>query len=366
MAGIIGRYTPSATGSVHDMTVIDHGGSVGRRAYLAYGVDPGVMILNAAHVTPGVIQPGSPNQALNPEDSINPPRFIPHHAFPTADGTRLFIEDELFADPGDEPVQMWDISDPANPSYVDGIAVGSALMPVVNFAHNLEVRYDLDLDGDGSPDDRLYVGWYKAGLRAFDFNSSGFITRRMDHQVQTEQQDDEYDGAWGVRLATIGTYTYIFQSDRRYGLIIDKVDICSALANPGEPDTDGDGVVDLCDPDDDNDSLGLGDPFGLFFRDEVELFLGTLALVACAGTPDIDDEDPDATGTDWDDSQDVDGSDVFLFAQRFGAELGEPPPLPPKLPYIPRFDIYPTAASLGKIDGSDVFVLANYFRTNCP
>ena len=94
--------------------------------------------------------------------------------------------------------------------------------------------------------------------------------------------------------------------------------------------------------------------------------MGTLPGFACAATPDIDDEDPDATGTDWDDSQDVDGSDVFLFAQRFGTEPGEPPPVPPKLPYSQRFDIYPTAASLNKIDGSDVFVLATYFGTSCP
>ena len=129
---------------------------------------------------------------------------------------------------------------------------------------------------------------------------------------------------------------------------------------------DTDGCHDSPGDDFDGDSLGLGDPFGLFFRDEVEVFMGTLPGFACAATPDIDDEDPDATGTDWDDSQDVDGSDVFLFAQRFGTEPGEPPPLPPKLPYSQRFDIYPTAASLNKIDGSDVFVLATYFGTSCP
>ncbi len=135
-------------------------------------------------------------------------------------------------------------------------------------------------------------------------------------------------------------------------------------------DTDSDGLGDACDPcpanpDCDGDSLGLGDPFGLFFRDSVEVFMGTLPLVACPATPATDDEDPDATGADFDDSQDVDGSDVFLFAQRFGAELGVPPSIG-KLPYIQRFDIYPTSASLNKIDGSDVFVLASYFRTSCP
>ena len=77
------------------------------------------------------------------------------------------------------------------------------------------------------------------------------------------------------------------------------------------------------------------------------------------------DEAPDAAGTDFDDSQDVDGSDVFLFAERFGTELGDVPPVGKK-PYIQRFDIYPTAASLHSIDGSDVFVLATYFGDSCP
>ncbi len=364
----IGRYThPDAGGSnnVHDITVIDHGGSVGRRVYVSYW-DAGLMILNAAHVTPGVIEAGSTNQPLNPDYSIDPAGFLTHHAFPSEDGSRVFIEDEITFVAGFEPVQMWTTA--PTPAYVDGIELGGsdpADVPFVLPAHNLEVRYDLDLDGDGSPDNRLYVGWYKAGLQAFEYDSGGIIARRMYHQVQTEQQDAASDGAWGVRLATIGADTYVFQSDRRYGLIIDKVDICSVLANPGQTDSDGDGVVNLCDPDDDDDSQGLGDPFGLFFRDGVEVFLGTLPLVACAATPATDDEDPDALGPDWDDSQDIDGSDLFLFAERFGTEFGVPPPIG-KQPYIQRFDIYPTAASLNKIDGSDLFVLASYFGDSCP
>ena len=144
--------------------------------------------------------------------------------------------------------------------------------------------------------------------------------------------------------------------------VVDADDNCPDTANQDQADTDSDGLGDACDPcpanpDCDGDSLGQGDPFGLFFRDGVELFMGTLPLVACAVTDTTDDEDPDATGVDFDDSQDVDGSDVFLFAQRFGTA--------PPLPYIPRFDIYPTGASLGKIDGSDVFVLATYFGENC-
>ena len=128
---------------------------------------------------------------------------------------------------------------------------------------------------------------------------------------------------------------------------------------------DTDGCHDSPGDDFDGDSLGLGDPFGLFFRDELEVFMGTLPGFGCAATPDTDDEDPDATGTDFDDSKDTDGSDLFLLAERFGTELGVPPPIGKK-PYIQRFDIYPTDASLHKIDGSDLFVMASYFGDSCP
>jgi len=225
----IGRYThPEAGGSnfVHDMTVIDHGGAIGRRVYVAYWA-AGLMILDADHLTPGVIEPGSPNQPLNPDHSIDPVGFLTHDAYPTADGSALFIEDEFMNTAGLEPVQMWDISASATPAYVDGIGLGSALMPLVHPAHNLLVEGN-----------RLHVGWYKAGLQSFDFTASGFTGRPMYHQVQTEAADDAYDGAWNVLLATIGSTQYVFQSDRRYGLIIDTV------VSPLDADDDNDLVFD--------------------------------------------------------------------------------------------------------------------------
>ena len=167
-------------------------------------------------------------------------------------------------------------------------------------AHNLEIRYDLDLDADGSPDDRLYVGWYKAGLQAFDFDGLGFTARRIYHQVQTEPTDGVSDGAWGVRLATIGTDTYVFQSDRRYGLIVDRVDLCSAPVNPGQPNTDGDGLVNACDNcpftanlgQDDSDGDGRGDacdftdlPNDHWARLYIEALFDTGITVGCATDP---------------------------------------------------------------------------------
>src|SRR3970040_2610578 len=101
----IGRYTPPEASDsiyVHDMTVIDHGGSIGRRVYVSYW-SAGLMILDAADVTPGVIEPGSANQPLNPNHSIDPTGFRTHDAYPSADGSRAFTEDGFLTAAGSEP-----------------------------------------------------------------------------------------------------------------------------------------------------------------------------------------------------------------------------------------------------------------------
>ena len=280
----IGRYTHPVAGGgvyVHDVTVVDHGGTIGRRVYVSYW-NAGLMILDAADVTPGVIEAGSPNQPLNPDYSIRPGGFLMHHAYPSEDGTRAFIQDEFLRNPGDEPVQMWDISSPATPTYVDGISLGSSLMPVINPAHNLLV--------DGG---RLYVGGYKAGLQAFDFDDNGFLGRPLYHQAQTEADDNRYDGAWAVRLAPIGTSTYVIQSDRRYGLIVD------ALLEP--PDSDGDGVPNASDncpawPNSDQSlpswPIVADDPDCDGWGTDDEIFIGTNPNLACATNnwpPDVND-----------------------------------------------------------------------------
>ena len=87
--------------------------------------------------------------------------------------------------------------------------------------------------------------------------------------------------------------------------------------------------------------------------------MGTDQFTACSTSP-----AHAAWPLDFTNDQDVDGSDLFLFAERFGTELGVTPPVGKK-PYLQRFDIYPTDASLNKIDGSDLFVLASYFGNSC-
>jgi hypothetical protein len=117
---------------------------------------------------------------------------------------------------------MWRVD---SPTLVDSLVLGTDVP--ANPAHNLEIRFDL------APT-RLYVGWYKLGLQAWDFGATGFSrtggvagrTAAQYHQVQTEASDDPYDGAWGIRMEDIGGCRHYFQSDRRYGLIIDRDDSC--------------------------------------------------------------------------------------------------------------------------------------------
>ncbi len=214
----VGRYTAPTAGRrnfVHDVTVIDHGGAPGRRVYLAYW-NSGLVILKAEDGISGLdlTEIVGPNQ-------IDPPNFKTHHAFASQDGSLVFIQDEILKAEGDQPIQMWSVADPAAPSYVDGLALGTDV--AVNPAHNLEIRDDIHPD-------RLYVGWYKLGLLAWDFTATGFVrydpsppTAVLYHQAQTEAEDGRYSGTWGVRLEVIDRQVYVFQSDRRYGLIVERV-----------------------------------------------------------------------------------------------------------------------------------------------
>lgn len=223
----IGRYTLPGASYIHDITVLDHSahtdGRIGRRVYISYW-ERGLVILDAADVTPGT----NPTPVVA-ADRIDPAGFRTHHAMASPDGTLVFIQDEFLYGTGNEPVQMWNVTDPTNPVYVDGLRLG--VDAPENTAHNLEMRWDLDPD-------RLFVGWYKLGLQAWDYTADGFVrnhpaprTAAIYHQVQTGATDSIYSGAWGVRLAEIGDGLYVFQSDYRYGLVIDCL-ICPSGEDP--------------------------------------------------------------------------------------------------------------------------------------
>lgn len=190
---------------VHDVTVVD--GTV----YVSYWL-AGLDIFSASLVKSGTINENNTGVTnIDPPDFDGGDPFLTHHAFPTQNGDFVFLEDEIASNSGDEPVQMWNTS---SGMREDGLALGTDIE--VNPAHNLEINFGINPT-------RLYTGWYRLGLQAFDFDlsSPGFTGGGVWHQAQTEANDDDYSGAWGVRLATIGGKVYAFQSDRNFGLIVD-------------------------------------------------------------------------------------------------------------------------------------------------
>ena len=204
---------------VHDVTV--RGGTVYASYWLA-GLDFFPMSL----ITPGIVNETSSNVTnINPSNFASGNPFLVHHAFPSGTGDLVAFQDEIEISSGAKVVQLWTTAT-SSPSFVDGLVQGLDI-PIIP-SHNLEIRDDLAVN-------RLYVGWYKAGLAAWDFSGAGFSrdpvsqgrTSVQYHQAQTEAADNAYDGAWGVRMENITiastTNLYIFQSDRSFGLIIDCV-----------------------------------------------------------------------------------------------------------------------------------------------
>ena len=200
---------------VHDVTVED--GVV----YASYWLD-GLDMLPSSLLRGGAVvnetNPGVTN--IDPPDFASGNPFLTHHAFPNGAGTLVALEDEIEVANGAAVVQLWTTGG----IHVDDLEQGMDT-PVLP-AHNLDVNFDIDPN-------RLYVGWYKGGLQSWAFNESMGFTRdgaalrtaSIYHQAQTEAA---YDGAWGVRTASMGGETYSFVSDRSYGLLIG----CSTCAMP--------------------------------------------------------------------------------------------------------------------------------------
>ena len=127
---------------------------------------------------------------------------------------------------------------------------------------------------------------------------------------------------------------------------------------------------DGCDADDDDDSLGMGDAFGLFFRDEVEAFLarpedpdGLDPLDACADTSTPNDERGPGFGEplsplppDLNDDRFMDITDIVVVAGFFGQTV---PPAPA------RVNIAPIIAPDGFVDFSDITKMAAFFGLGC-
>jgi len=203
---------------------------------------------------------------------------------------------------------------PCTDDDVDGTVV--VLKPVVDFnlSNNvLRVDHDLcagpDSEGDGVPD---FVDncpdLYNPGQEDADDDNVGDICDNCPDDSNEDQADNDGDGTTGV-----------------------------------QPPAGAGWGGDACDADDDNDSLGLGSP--LFFRDTIELFVGTSPLVACG---------PGAWPPDFNDSGGVTSGDLVLFRQHYV-------PLDPSILYDTRYDLNGSEA----ITSGDLVILAIYWLENC-
>ncbi len=159
---------------------------------------------------------------LNPIDSIRPANFQVHHTVPTTDGKFVFIEDEFLNGNTDEKIKVYNITNINSPVYVGGI-VGSG-NAATSQAHNMVIQ-------PISPGlDRLYVAWYKAGMRMFEVNTTGatpVITETGMHQLRATTGTG-FGGMWGVDYLPCTLkgqpHTCIYSSDyEKFGLVVDAL-----------------------------------------------------------------------------------------------------------------------------------------------
>ncbi len=134
----------------------------------------------------------------------------------------------------------------------------------------------------------------------------------------------------------------------------DVCDNCPGTSNAPWTDTDSDGLGDTCDPDDDNDSLGLGNP--LWFRDEIELAVGTDHLNPCADDTIDDNEVDDKWSPDFSDDQAVNIQDRGrLVAQLLSAV------------YLQRYDLNADGALTIQDRAIEVLYVLKFQETGtCP
>jgi hypothetical protein len=92
--------------------------------------------------------------------------------------------------------------------------------------------------------------------------------------------------------------------------IADAIDNCPSDYNPDQTDTDGDGLGDVCDPDDDSDA----------FDDSVESYLSTDPLDACPDGPSYDAWPPDINM-----DKSVTMADVFKYSGKIGRPVSGDP-----------------------------------------
>jgi hypothetical protein len=195
---------------IHDSNV------VGNRVYVGHW--QGGMLIFDKQTLATTIQPAP----LNDINSIRPSPFWVHHTVPTTDGKFAFIEDEFINTSNAEKIKVYDITNINSPVQVGGIIGEGAA--ATSQAHNMVIQ-------PISPGlDRLYVGWYRAGMRMYEVNTSGatpIITQTGMHQLR-QTTGAGFGGVWGVDFLPCTLkgqpHTCIYSSDyEKFGLFVDAV-----------------------------------------------------------------------------------------------------------------------------------------------
>jgi len=216
-----------------------------------------------------------------------------------------------------------------------------------------------------------------------DSDGKGNVCDNCPLTANASQADNDGDGIPGTQPGPGETFGGdACDADDDNDDVLDVDDNCPLTANASQADNDGDGIPgtqpgpgdtfggDACDADDDNDgmldvdeapgcefdpdcdddSLGLQDGQGrFFFRDGVELFMGTDPLDNCSDNP-----SHDAWPPDFNNDTRVNLADIAPLRDAFNSQEGEPS-------YNRRVDL----TANGRINLEDIVPFRAYFNTRC-
>jgi hypothetical protein len=158
---------------------------------------------------------------------------------------------------------------------------------------------------------------------------------------------------------------FVHGRDQDTDLIVDDIDNCSLIANPGQENQDGDPRGDACElagcetvatfwnnPIGDGDCDGFPNDSSIGGRGH-EAFIGTDPMDRCPDNTSDNAWPPDLNNNGW-----VNLSDVIQFGPVFNT-------VGPSPPYNPRFDLNAAPQPNGAVNLSDVIALGPFFNKAC-